>query len=204
MSKQKVIDKERKRGDYALFTSKLAWVVFLVLLQIGFLVYVYLKFRENYIGIQAFMSFVSIIVVIYLINRPINPAYKLAWCITILFIPVFGGLLYLILSVNNTRRTFRKSVRAAVIESKTHLHQDEKVMAHIESLSRHAAPQTRYINNIAGYPVHENTEVSYFSSGEEMYLTMLEELEKAEKFIFLEYFIIHEGIFWNSVLDILT
>lgn len=203
MSKQKVIDKERKRGDYALFTSKLAWVVFLVLLQIGFLVYVYLKFRENYIGIQAFMSFVSIIVVIYLINRPINPAYKLAWCITILFIPVFGGLLYLILSVNNTRRTFRKSVRAAVIESKTHLHQDEKVMAHIESLSRHAAPQTRYINNIAGYPVHENTEVSYFSSGEEMYLTMLEELEKAEKFIFLEYFIIHEGIFWNSVLDIL-
>ena len=203
MSKQKVIDKERKRGDYALFTSKLAWVVFLVLLQIGFLVYVYLKFRENYIGIQAFMSLVSIIVVIYLINRPINPAYKLAWCITILFIPVFGGLLYLILSVNNTRRTFRKSVRAAVIESKTHLHQDEKVMAHIESLSRHAAPQTRYINNIAGYPVHENTEVSYFSSGEEMYITMLDELEKAEKFIFLEYFIIHEGIFWNSVLDIL-
>lgn len=203
MSNQKVIDKERKRGDYALFTNKLAWVIFLVLLQLSFLLYAYLKFREHYIGIQAFMSFVSILVVIYIINRPINPAYKLAWCITILFIPVFGGLFYLILSVNNTRRKFRKSVQEAVIESKKHLHQNDEVMSHVEALSRHAAPQIRYINNFAGYPVHENTEVSYFASGEEMYIAMLDELEKAEKFIFLEYFIIHDGIFWNSVLNIL-
>mgnify|MGYP002626360932 CR=1 FL=1 len=203
MSKQRVIDKERKRGDYALFTNKLAWVIFLVLLQLGFLIYAYLKFREHYIGIQAFMSFVSIIVVIYIINRPINPAYKLAWCITILFIPVFGGLFYLILSVNNTRRKFRKSIREAVTESKKHLHQDDKVMSHVEALSRHAAPQIRYINSFAGYPVHENTEVSYFASGEEMFIAMLDELEKAEKYIFLEYFIIHDGIFWNSVLNIL-
>ena len=203
MSKQAVIDKERKRGDYAIFTSKLNWVVVLVLLQLGFLMYTYLQFREQYIGIQVVSSFISILVVIYIINRPINPAYKLAWCITILFIPVFGGLFYLILSVNSTRRKFRKSVRAAVTESETHLHQDESVAASIEALSRHAAPQTRYIYNHAHYPVYENTEVSYFSSGEEMYLTMLTELEKAEKYIFIEYFIIHDGIFWNSVLDIL-
>lgn len=203
MSKQKVIDKERKRGDYALFTRKLAWVVFLVLLQITFLIYAYLQFREHYIGIQAFMSFISIIVVIYIINRPINPAYKLAWCITILFIPVFGGLFYLILSFNNTRRSFRKSILEAVTESKTHLYQDDKVFEHIDSISHHASPQSHYIYNLAGYPVHENTEVSYFASGEEMFIAMLTELEKAEKFIFLEYFIIHDGIFWNSILDIL-
>ena len=32
---------------------------------------------------------------------------------------------------------------------------------------------------------------------------LLEELEKAEKYIFLEYFILRPGKFWNSVLDIL-
>ena len=64
-------------------------------------------------------------------------------------------------------------------------------------------PQSRYIYNLAGYPVHENTEVAYFSSGEEMYIKMLDELKKAQKYIFLEYFIIHDGIFWNSILDIL-
>lgn len=203
MGKQKVIDKERKRGDYALFTSKLAWGIVLVLIQLAFLLYAYLKFREQYINIQAIMSFISILVVIYIINRPINPAYKLAWCITILFIPVFGGLFYLILSVNTTRRAFRKSVREAVKQSKTHLHQNEDVLTHIDNTNHYATPQARYIYNLAGYPIHENSSASYFSSGEEMYLKMLEELEKAEKFIFLEYFIIHEGIFWNSILDIL-
>lgn len=203
MSKQKVIDKERKRGDYAIFTDKLAWVILLVLIQIAFLIYAYIQLREYYIGIQAIMSLISIAVVVYIINRPINPAYKLAWCITILFIPVFGGLFYLILSVNNTRRSFRKSVRAAVADSKTHLHQEDSVLAHIDAISTHATPQARYIHNLAGYPVYENTEIEYFTSGEEMYEVMLAELEKAEKFIFMEYFIIHDGIFWNSVLDIL-
>ncbi len=203
MGKQTVIDKERKRGDYALFTSKLAWVIVLVLVQLAFLLYIYLKFREQYINIQAIMSFISILVVIYIINRPINPAYKLAWCITILFIPVFGGLFYLILSLNNTRRSFRKSVRDSVSISKTHLHQDETVFSHLDELSRHATSQSRYIYNLAGYPVYENTSVSYFSSGEEMYIKMLDELKKAQKYIFLEYFIIHDGIFWNSILDIL-
>lgn len=39
--------------------------------------------------------------------------------------------------------------------------------------------------------------------GEDMNKAMLEDLRKAEKFIFLEYFIIEEGIFWNGILDIL-
>jgi hypothetical protein len=36
-----------------------------------------------------------------------------------------------------------------------------------------------------------------------MHKSILEELEKADKFIFLEYFIIEEGMFWNSILEIL-
>ena len=32
---------------------------------------------------------------------------------------------------------------------------------------------------------------------------MLEELEKAEQYIFLEYFIIQPGVFWDSVLSVL-
>lgn len=32
---------------------------------------------------------------------------------------------------------------------------------------------------------------------------MLKDLQKAERFIFMEYFIIEEGVFWNSILEIL-
>ncbi len=186
-----------------MFIDKLAWVAFLVLLQVGFIIFAYMQLKEHYFHVQIFLSAISIIVVLYIINRPINPSYKLAWGITILLIPIFGGLFYLLLSVNGTRRKFRKSVRKAVTESKTHLMQDESVIKKIGETSRHAAPQANYIYNLAKYPVYQNTSVKYFASGEELYITLLDELEKAEHFIFMEYFIIHDGIFWNSVLEIL-
>lgn len=203
MHKQHVIDNERKRGDYTLFMDKLVWIILLVLLQIGFFAFTVFQLREQYWGVQVALSIISLIVVLYIINQPINPAYKLAWCITILVIPVFGGFFYLLLSVNITRRKFRTSIRDAVAESKTHLEQDPSVLENIGKISRHAAPQAGYIYNLAKYPVYQNTSVQYFASGEELYITLLEELEKAEHFIFIEYFIIHDGIFWNSVLDIL-
>lgn len=203
MSRQNVIDKERRRGDYTMFMDKLVWVAVLVLLQVGFLVFAYIQLQEHYFQIQIVLNAISILVVLYIINRPINPAYKLAWSVTILLIPIFGGLFYLLLSVNSTRRKFRNSIRQAVAESKTHLVQDNVVLEEIQQISKHAAPQASYINNLAKYPVYKNTAVEYFSSGEALYIRLLEELEKAEHFIFMEYFIIHDGIFWNSVLDIL-
>ena len=203
MAKHNVIDKERKRGDYSLFIEKILWVAVFMIVQLAFIIFAYIQLREQYFHIQTLLSAISMIVVVYLVNQPINPAYKLAWCITILMVPIFGGLFYLVLSVNDTRYRFRKSIRSAVAESKTHLTQDETVLNDIEQLSKHALPQAKYIYNLAKYPVYHNTSVKYFSTGEELYITLLEELEKAEHFIFMEYFIIQNGVLWNSVLDIL-
>ena len=68
---------------------------------------------------------------------------------------------------------------------------------------RHAA-RTRYIDSLCGMPAWTNTEAHYFRAGEDMFASMCEELEKAERFIFLEYFIIEEGKMWNTILDILA
>ena len=51
--------------------------------------------------------------------------------------------------------------------------------------------------------VYDRTDSQFFSSGESMWQYMLEDLKKAEKFIFLEYYIVEEGLMWNSILDIL-
>ena len=66
-----------------------------------------------------------------------------------------------------------------------------------------AASQARMLTDISGSKLFTNTEIRYFPLGEEMYSSMLPDLERAEKFIFMEYFIIEEGRFWNSILDIL-
>ncbi len=203
MNKKNVIHKERRHGDYTLFLEKTLWVVVLLLVQLAFMIYVYLQLREEYLQIQTISSIISLLVVFYLVNRPINPSYKMAWCITILLIPIFGGLLYLTLSINSTRYKFRKSIRDSVTMSKEHLIQDESVLNNIESISKQAVSQARYIYNLAKYPVYQNTSIQYFPSGEDMYVTFLEEIKKAKHFIFMEYFIIQDGIFWNSVLEIL-
>lgn len=203
MAKNTVIDKERKRGDYTLFTEKTLWVVILLIVQLAFIVFGYLQLQEKYIHLQTILSAISLIVVFFLVNQPMNPSYKLAWCITILIVPIFGGLLYLTLSINGTRLQFRNSIRTAVKESKTHLSQDDTVVTELETFSDDSAPQARYIYNLAKYPVYRNSSVKYFTTGEELYITLLEELEKAERFIFMEYFIIQNGVFWNSVLSIL-
>lgn len=203
MSKHTVIDKERKRGDYTLFMEKTLWIAILLIVQVAFIAFGYVQLQEQYIHLQTILSAISIIVVFFLVNKPMNPSYKLAWCITILMVPIFGGLFYLTLSVNSTRFKFRRSIRTAVKESKNHLSQDETVITDLEATSEDSAPQARYIRSLAKYPVYRNTSVKYFTSGEELYITLLEELEKAEHFIFMEYFIIQNGVFWNSVLDIL-
>ncbi|MDO5155788.1 MAG: cardiolipin synthase [Eubacteriales bacterium] len=194
---------KRNQKNYPLFLDKLIWVALLVLIQAWFIVITSISLREKYLELQTIMSVLSALVVWYIINQPINPSYKLAWSVTILFIPIFGGLFYILLSVNTYRRKFRNGIRSSVQRAKHHLKQDPSVLNHIETISRHAIPQAEYIQNLTKYPVYENTYVEYFSSGEAMYFSMLAELEKAKHFIFLEYFIIHEGVFWDSVLTIL-
>ena len=203
MAKYSVIDKERKRGDYTLFVEKSIWVIILLLLQVVFIVATYMLLQEKYLHLQTILSAISLLVVFFLVNTDMNPSYKLAWCITILIFPIFGGLLYITLSINNTRYQFRKSMREAVLESKTHFTQDTTIMQHLQDIDEDSALQAQYIYNLAKYPVYKNGTISYYSSGEELYIAMLNELEKATRFIFIEYFIIQDGVFWNSVLDIL-
>lgn len=203
MAKQPVIDKEKRHGDYTLFLDKLVWVCLFVVLQLVFFIYAGFQLKESYIIVEVAMSIISLLVVLYIINRPINPAYKLAWCIPILLMPIFGGAFYLLLSVNLTRRQFRKGIRNTVGESKKHLSQDKTVLSELESLNKHSLPQANYIYHQARYPVHQNQGAKYFSSGEEYCQQLLKELGKAKKFIFIEFFIIQEGIFWDSVLNIL-
>lgn len=203
MSKKQGIKKKYTHNDYPMFVDKMLWVAFLIILQLTFILFVYIKLREQYFNIQIVMGAISLLVVLFIINRPINPAYKLAWCTAILLVPIFGGLFYLLLSVNSTRRKFWKSIRGSVEDSKKYLNQENEIVEDINKISKHAVMQAKYIYNVAQYPVYNNTSVKYYPSGEEMYLDLLKEIKKAKHFIFMEYFIIHEGAFWDSILEVL-
>ena len=78
-----------------------------------------------------------------------------------------------------------------------------KILNELECENSHAAAQAKMLCSISGASVFGNTKQTYYPLGEDMWQAMLPDLEKAERFIFMEYFIIEEGRFWNSILDIL-
>lgn len=148
------------------------------------------------------LTVLSVIIVIWLVRKYDNPTYKITWIIVILLLPLFGGLFYLLWGNTplNRARTqhkyepnppdFREYMRTPVTEELA------------QRYPRHAS-RARYIASLDGMPVWTNTEAHYFRVGEEMFASMCEELKRAHKFIFFEYFIIEEGVMWNTILDIL-
>ena len=72
-----------------------------------------------------------------------------------------------------------------------------------DTLERSAKNLSRYVEKYGPYPAWKHTDAEYFPSGEAMYPKLLADLERAEKFIFLEFFILRSGKMWDGVEQIL-
>lgn len=146
---------------------------------------------------------VSLLVVLYIINKDDNPAYKLAWIIPILAFPLFGGILYLLFGDKRPTKYMRIQMDKASAKISAFSVSDDTLLEKVKKEDPAAYGQMRYINDCAHYPVYNNTESYYYKSGEECYPVLLEELRKAKRFIFMEYFIVEEENMWDSILQIL-
>lgn len=139
--------------------------------------------------------------VLKIINSQENPDYKIPWLLFVLVVPVAGFMIYFMFY---DRRLTKKQVKRIEKIMSQQIHtEDAATLQKLEEEDRQAYLQANLLCKLSGTHVYRNTESKYFDMGEKMHVAMLEDLKKAEKFIFLEYFIIEEGIFWNSILEIL-
>lgn len=130
-----------------------------------------------------------------------NPDYKIPWMLFVLIIPVAGLMLYFIFGSRKLKKKYVK--RLNDLKNLSYKHHDEKLLKKLELENPTACNQAKTLIGIAETHLFNNTKQTYYSSGEEYHKALLEDLKKATKFIYLEYFIIEEGKFWNSILDIL-
>ena len=130
-----------------------------------------------------------------------NPDYKVPWVLFVLVVPIAGFMLYFLFY---SRKLQKKFIRRLDELRKYRYESDQvKILEELERENAHASAQAKMLCSISGASVFGNTKQTYYPLGEDMWQAMLPDLEKAEKFIFMEYFIIEEGRFWNSILDIL-
>ncbi len=191
------------KGYIKHFTGRLIITALFAVLQILISIFMLKTLSTYSFYISAGFTVVSIAVVIGIINTNKNPAYKLIWSIMILTFPIFGGLMYLASRLQSSTYLFKKKAAKASQTVTPLLTQDSSITEEIRKKSRTTAAHASYLANKAFYPVYKNTDVVYFPSGEAKFERLMLELGQAKKFIFLEYFIIQEGLMWDSILKLL-
>ena len=194
-----------KRGFLSMIFSRTGLVILFLLIQAAVTLVMWVYFGElvtkYFVGGQTLFVF---IVLIYMLNDGKDPNYKLAWMLFIVIAPFFGVLLYLWMQADPGNRAVRTRMRAIDEQNLVHMPQNEETLSVLGKCQRDSASLARYIYRTVHYPVHDATAVRYFPLGEKAFEEMLCQLERAEKFIFLEYFIVREGAMWGRILEILA
>lgn len=183
--------------------SRVALIGTLILVQAVILAILIWKLSTHFVYVYVFFMALSVVMVLWIVNKHDKLSFKLPWVIIIMVVPVFGGLFYMLLGTTRISSKHRKKMEHLCSVTKE---QCKNVQSHIDEIfeqDRYVASQCCYIQSQTGMPVFKNTIAEYLSPGEVKFERMKLELERAKHYIFLEYFIIQEGIMWNSILDIL-
>lgn len=174
-----------------------------LLLQV-IIIFICIYFFSEYI-VWLFGGFttLSLLVVIYILNKNQNPSYKIAWIIPILALPVLGVLLYLFVHTQVGVKAIHRQLKEERKVTRKFLLQDREVYRQLEKSDRLFTGSVHYVNQVLDFPIYYATDTEYFPFGQDQYENLLKELKAAKKFIFLEYFIIERGRMWDSILEIL-
>ena len=183
--------------------SKKTTIILLLLIQFTLILLTFttLSWMSTYVRI--IFSMLSVFLGFVIINTNENPAYKLAWIVPLIAVPVFTSVLYLILNNQYSSRRLKTKYAKKCEETKKYLKTERTLLSDIAKEDRDFEKMVRYIDHYGGYPAYRNSEAVYLPFGETKFAVMLEELRKAKKFIFMEYFIIDDGKMWQAVVDIL-
>lgn len=207
---------------FKFISSRLFLIVFSILIDVIILIGIFVLlgliinkyfssydyYETNRIILQIVLPIVYVLfelftigIVVYIINSKGADSYKIAWLVVVVILPIIGPLLYLgcankkfsIKDVKLSKRvikTLKKSI-------------DKNVLINLGKDNLDAIRMSQYILNTTGAAIYDNTEVTYFKSGEEAFEKITTQLKKAKHYIFLEYFIISKGYVWDKILEIL-
>ncbi len=188
---------------FKFLTGRLFIVSAMILVQLAIVLVTILFLSQYTLYMNTVLIIISILITLYIVIKRDNPMYKLAWIIPILLFPVVGGVLYFIFGRRNIPSKSKKRLMTIYHKMASYSKQEETVLHQLEQENPFALKQSRYISDSALAPVYQNTDTRFLTPGETKFEAMVEELKKAKHFIFLEYFIIHEGKMWNTILEVL-
>lgn len=142
----------------------------------------------------------QVVVSIAIICSNDNPDYKIPWLLAVILLPIIGYMLYFLFYKRKLSKKFIK--RYEKIED-TLVKDNNAEFNILKDNDQLIYSQALLLTKLANTNVYNDTQVKYFKIGEEFFVDVIKELKEAKKFIFFEFFIVEEGLFWNSILEVL-
>ncbi len=176
----------------------------LAILQIALLVWLVAMFASIGFFTYVIITIITVLVLIFLLDKDdINPTYKLMWVLIIVLLPLAGVLFYLLWGHRTVPQRAKR--RLLEIERRTMaiLRQDQRVIEALASSDTRGLHAAEYLLRNASSPLYPVEHAEYYPLGRDFFPRFLEELEKAERFIFLQYYIWQEGEMLDEMLAIL-
>lgn len=199
----RLLKKGQKGLIHALF-SRLGLFLLLLLLQVFALFSVFRWFENVLPHIMGGAALYTIVMVVYLLNSRLDPTAKITWLVVVMLLPVFGAMLYWFTKSEIGHKAVKARMEQINAKTRDCISQDPRVMDVLRRENPGAASLARYLSRNACHPVFDRTAVTYFPLGEDKWAEMLRQLEQAEHFIFMEYFIVDEGLMWGEILEVLA
>jgi len=174
------------------------------LLQIAVIVLLCTVLRPVSAYVYFLLDIVAVITAIKIVSLQDVTAYKQSWMLFILIVPFFGILMYLLFANKKTGGRLRTDLE----ESGKALAWNFPGSKYVTELKPgpdklRAAESLYHVSVMTGMPIYCCGETRYYPVGEACLPDLREDLKKAEKFIFMEYFILQEGEFLGQLVDVL-
>lgn len=187
--------------------SRYAVSALIILAELALLFYL-MTFAYVYSALAfTLIMIVDILAAVGILSMNANPEYKLSWLFFVLIIPLFGSALFLMFysrRLSKKSSAFMAEVQRKINEAEGEREKIKKDFFSLKEKDGLAAGKAHAILGAdALSSVYCESESVYFDSGEKMYESMLKDIEGAEKYIFLEYFLIEDGKMWSKIHQLL-
>lgn len=189
---------------FSLLFHRLFFIALALVLQIAALILMLGRFSNYFPELYALTAMLSLGSILAIASGTGKPTYKIAWIIPIVFFPVFGALFYLLLGSRGTGKGLHRKMAAVDRRTTEFLTSGTSLLAEFAQEDGQAASQARYIQEYVGFPLYRHSFSQFYPLGELKFARMKEELSQAQRYIFLEYFIISKGVMWDTILEILV
>ncbi len=196
---------KNKKGEKNIFVTflKVILVAIFCFIEIAIVVFLYSATRNIYVYAHIAFEFIKLITVLYLLYRHDSGAYKISWIIFIMFLPVVGIVAFYLWGNSKMNKNMHNEYDRIRDSSMKYLPDSSDIKMELKQKDLYKYNQVQYMTKVGGYPIYRNNGTKYYDIGEEFFKNVLIEMNRAKKYIFIQFYILSSGKLWDKMLNVL-